>query len=379
MTASAATPLRYRSPTKPHAGMPPFDQSGRTLSWFEFLPGWAFYAPVLLWCVGLAIRWRGLTLPGLANPRIRLGGFVGESKAEILDLVGGAARRWVAPYVSFTLAADETPDRGADRLLAAAAEAGFTPPLVLKPDVGARGAGVQLAESRADVARYLATFPAGAALMAQRLCAKEGEAGVFYIRRPGEARGTIFSLTLKYFPYVVGDGRRDLRALIADDPRAGRIAHVYAERHAERMDWTPAPGETVRLAFAGSHSRGTIFRDGGGYITDAMRARFDAIADETPDFHFGRFDVRFDALSDLQAGQGFEIVEINAAGGEATHIWDRRNSIWNAWATLFKQFSALWAIGAAKRAEGWKAPGVIESWRSWRANNRLTPIYPPTH
>ncbi|MEM6492301.1 MAG: D-alanine--D-alanine ligase, partial [Pseudomonadota bacterium] len=326
-----------------------------------------------------ALRWRGPTLPGLANPKVRLGGYVGESKAEILDLAGAAARRWIAPYLRFAPLDGEPAETAADRLLASAEAAGFAPPLVLKPDVGERGAGVQLAEDRADVVRYLSTFPAGAALIAQRLCAKEGEAGVFYIRQPGAAHGEIFSLTLKYFPYVVGDGRRRLGELIAADPRAGRIAEVYARRHADRIDWVPAAGEAVRLAFAGSHSRGAIFRDGGAFITDAMRDRFDAISADIDEFYFGRFDVRFDAIADLEAGRGFEIVEINAAGGEATHIWDRNMSIWRAWATLFRQFSKLWAVGAANRARGWRPPGVLEAFRTWRAHRALTPVYPPTH
>ncbi|MEO1083738.1 MAG: D-alanine--D-alanine ligase, partial [Acidobacteriota bacterium] len=118
-----------------------------------------------------------------------------------------------------------------------------------------------------------------------------------------------------------------------DDPRAGRIAHVYLPRHRDRLDRVIPRGRAFRLAFAGSHSRGTIFRDGGHYITPEMTAAFDKIADDIPEFYFGRFDVRFDKLEDLRAGRDFRIVEINGAGGEATHIWDRRTPILRAYRT----------------------------------------------
>src|SRR3546814_17353817 len=53
-----------------------------------------------------------------------------------------------------------------------------------------------------------------AAYLLQELVPWEGEAGIFYVRRPGQKRGEVFSMTLKYAPYVLGDGVRSLRQLI---------------------------------------------------------------------------------------------------------------------------------------------------------------------
>ena len=47
-----------------------------------------------------------------------------------------------------------------------------------------------------------------------------GEAAVLYARVPGEPSGRILSLTFRYFPHVIGDGRLTLRELIAVDERA---------------------------------------------------------------------------------------------------------------------------------------------------------------
>jgi hypothetical protein len=177
---------------------------------------------------------------------------------------------------------------------------------------------------------------------------------------------------------VVGDGQRSLRALIAADPRAGRLQHLYLQRHAARLDGVPAAGAAVRLAFAGSHSRGAIFRNGTHLVTPAMEARFDAIAQALPEFHFGRFDVRFERFADLQAGLGFTILEVNGAGAESTHIWDRRTGLLQAWRDLMRQYRWLFEIGAANRARGFRPLTVRQFLRVWQHERTLTPHYPPT-
>ncbi len=217
--------------------------------------------------------------------------------------------------------------RNATAALATLRQAGIDLPVVAKPDLGCRGAGVKLVRSAHDLSAYLRAFPRGATLLLQRLVPFEGEAGIFYCRRPGQAKGRVVSITLKYFPYVTGDGRRTLRELILADPRAGKLSHLYLRRHTARLDQVPAAGESIRLAFAGSHSRGAIFRNGTHLVTPEMEARFDEIAQRLPEFHFGRFDVRFERFADVQQGRGFTIVEVNGAGAESTHIWDRRTGM----------------------------------------------------
>jgi hypothetical protein len=136
--------------------------------------------------------------------------------------------------------------------------------------------------------------------------------------------------------------------------------------------------ERVRLAFAGSHSRGAIFRDGNAHVTEAMRARFDAIAATFPGFAFGRFDVRFADFAAFQRGEGFTVVECNGAGAEATHIWDSRTRLRDAYATLFRQFSHLFRIGAANRRLGHRPESWAAFLNRWLSERRLVQHYPPT-
>lgn len=383
--ARARSAVENLPPPRPHEGMPPLDQDGPPLSFYEFWPMWAFYPPVALYAAWLMLRHRGVLLPTVANPSFPGGGFFGESKAQILELAVRHAPRWVAPFIAIDrpslpdqAIAGATLDDEVAAALMRLREAGLALPVVGKPDLGCRGAGVKLLRREADLRSYLGAFPRGARLILQRYVPHEGEAGIFYCRLPGQERGRIVSITLKYFPYVHGDGRRTLRELILADPRAGRLPQLYLHRHAARLDDVPAAGEAIRLAFAGSHSRGAIFRDGTRFVTPEMEARFEAVARSLPEFHFGRLDIRFADFEQVRRGGDFTIVEVNGAGAESTHIWDRRTPLRVAWRDLMRQYRWLFEIGAANRARGHRPMRLAEFFRWYRREKALTRLYPAT-
>jgi hypothetical protein len=178
------------------------------------------------------------------------------------------------------------------------------------------------------------------------------EAGIFYYRCPGEAKGQILSITDKHFPIVEGDGRSTLRELINRHPRYRLQASLFLARHAHRLEEIPAVGEQVRLAIAGNHAQGTIFRDGGHLLTSELEARVDDIARRTPGFFIGRFDVRYRDTAAFMAGRDLAIVELNGATAESTNIYDPRRSLLGAYRVLFRQWSLVYRIGIANRARG---------------------------
>ena len=350
----------------------------RVTSTFEFWPAPLFYAPVALYWLLQALRHRSLTLPTIANPLMEYGGLCGESKTAMFEAMSPEGREWLAPYVSLTRGAPAEVDRDLASLLSLAREAGLTFPLVAKPDIGCHGAGVQLIHDSDELRGYLAGFPSGARLLLQFLVACEGEAGIFYIRRPADRTGHIFSMTLKFFPQVTGDGVSSLRQLILDDPRAGRARHLYLGRHAARLGWVPARGERVRLVFAGNHCKGAAFRDGRDLITPALTERIDWLARTIPGFHFGRFDVRFASLAELRAGKGFTAIEFNGGGSEAIHIWDPDMALHQAYRDLFRQVRLLFEIGASHRHQGYVPDSILRVAYSWLRERLLKQSYPIT-
>jgi hypothetical protein len=350
----------------------------RLFSCFEFWPSWLFYAPVVLHWIWLALRHRSLTLPTVANPLMELGGLCGDSKLHSFAQFGPIARRWLAPAVGLTREAGEPLEAVCDRAEALMRAPGIAFPVVGKPDVGCRGTGVQLITGRAKLESYIDAFPSGERLVLQRLVPYEGEAGVFYVRQPGRGDGRIVSLTLKHFPAVVGDGSSTLAELIDRDPRAGRIPHLYQARHAERLGQVPEPGEAVRLVFAGNHCRGAVFQDGTALVTPELTARIGEIAADIPEFHFGRFDLRFASLRSLLDGDGFTIIEVNGAGSEMTHIWDKDVTLADAYGALATQLHLAFSIGAVNRARGFRPTPPVALLRAWLHERRLARSCPMT-
>lgn len=299
---------------------------------WEFWPAWAAYLPLIPWLLWLALRHRSFTVFLQANPGMKNGGLVGESKSESLAYLQTGAPDHVAPFVTARSAAE--------------AKAFATRyPLVLKPDVGERGKGVVIARTPEDVDTYFQT--ARGTTIAQRYVGGE-EFGLFYQRRPDDERGRLVSITSKTFPQVTGDGRRTVEELVRADERACFLVEAYRQSCRTPFDTIPAPGEAVELVEIGSHCRGTVFLDGSALWTEALEQAVDRVARTHPGFFFGRFDVRAESADALRRGE-FRVLELNGVGAEPAHVYDPRVSLAEAYRVLGEHWRQAFAIGAANR------------------------------
>jgi len=318
---------------------------------WEFWPAWAAYAPLVPWLAWLSLRHGGPGTIAAANPAFPDGGIVGESK---FDILAQLPAEWTLPSARI----DRGPLDGRVRALEAFLElARVSFPLVLKPDVGQRGAGVRKIGSPAEALTYFRG--ADYAVVAQPWHPGPYEAGLFYWRHPTEARGRIFSITDKVFPSIVGNGVHTVEMLVRAHPRLAKQWPVFRERHAEALGKVLARGETFALAEVGNHCQGTMFRDGQALWTPALEARIDGIARETPGFFIGRFDIRYTTRAGLMAGEDLVIVELNGVTSEPTDVYDPDRSMWSSYRALLEQWRLVFAIGEANRRAGHQ--GV--SWR----------------
>jgi membrane protein DedA with SNARE-associated domain len=318
----------------------------RRLTRWEFWPAWIFYIPVLCRVILLALKHRSLTLFTSANPAIVGGGFVGESKAEILRGLSGSAE--MVARASLIEACDDAEWRRA-RARSFMTDNGLSFPVVLKPDKGQRGSGVIVARSEAELKDYLSRSPVDTIIQEY---VPGFEFGVFYYRRPSQNKGRIFSITEKRMPVVTGDGASTLEQLILDDERAICMARSYFDKQAERLLEVPAAGEPVQLVEIGAHCRGAIFLDGERVRTAQLEQAFDNISEGFNGFYFGRFDVRTPSVEEFKQGKNFKIIELNGVTSEATHIYDPKNSLLAAYKVLFKQWRLAFEVGAENRARG---------------------------
>lgn len=341
----------------------------RRLCRWEFWPPYLFYPPVVAYIAYLGIRFRSWTLFTAANPAIPAGGFVGESKHEILDGLNGA-ESWLP---RFTLLPLEEPSQRLARATEFINQHRLQFPVVLKPDAGQRGSGVSIVRSLEQVREYLdsAPFP----VILQEYVSGE-EYGVFYCRYPGDERGRVFSVTEKRMPVLIGDGKRTLEELILADDRAVCMVDFYLRKNSERIREVPAGGEKVQLVEIGTHCRGAIFLDGADTITPALEDVIDQIAKTFDGFFFGRFDIRVPSRQDFMAGRHLQIIELNGVTSEATHIYDPRLSLFDAYRVLFQQWRIAFEIGDSNRKRGARTASVGDLFDAACQYSRLSQSYP---
>jgi hypothetical protein len=344
-------------------------------SLLEQMPKWLICVPLALQWAWLGLRYGSLTLPSAANPSLTSGGLVGEGKLEYFEQMGPMGRAATAPWLGVhDIAAISSPN-----LAAMLDGAGISFPLVVKPNLGLCGYGVRKIDTLAALRDYGELFPRGESLVLQQYLPQENEAGIFYVRDPRTGKGRLIGLALRYYARVVGDGHSSVRELMRKDPRTLRLLRSPAHLCPHDLDSVPAAGQTVRLATIGSTRVGGLYRDGGALITDALTASIDTIAREMPEFHFGRFDVRFDDVQALRAGHGFSIMEVNGAGSEAIHAWDPDIGLVTGLRMVFAKQRLLFEIAAANRKRGARPIGLRELMRLNASQNRLIDRYPPSN
>lgn len=359
-----------------HPGMPPLAPAKVRVALAERIPPSLYYVPLVIQWFWLALRFRGLTVPTVSNPLIEAGGLIGESKSDCMAMAGPSAQHWMATTTAIVCAHSDDPADNVKHAMFALGSAGLKFPVILKPDIGWRGFGVRRADNEAQLAAYIRGFPPDQRVIIQSYISWHGEAGVFYVRRPGQPRGEIFSLTLRYYPFVRGDGVKSLRKLILTNPRTRWKKGLLFDLHRDWLDDVPPAGALIRLAIVGSNRVGGLYVDANQYVTAAMTSRFDEIANSIPEFHFGRFDIRFRTLEKLQCGEDFSIIEINGAGAEAVHIWDPDCSVLKGYRVLFEQQRLMFTIGAANQARGFQPMSPGDLIRCQQRQQQLLPTYP---
>jgi hypothetical protein len=336
---------------------------------WEFWPPYLFYPPVVAYVAYLGIRFRSWTLFTAANPAIPAGGFVGESKHQILDHLKGAA-----PWLPCsTLLASGVPSERVAEAEEFMRQHGLQFPVVLKPDAGQRGSGVAIVRSPEQLCEYLtrSSFPA----ILQEYVPGE-EYGIFYYRYPDSERGRVFSVTEKRMPVLLGDGKCTLEELILADDRAVCMSDFYLRKNSDRTHEVPAAGESVQLVEIGTHCRGAIFLDGGETITPVLEEVIDQIAKTFDGFFFGRFDILVPSRQDFMAGRNMKIVELNGVTSEATHIYDPKLSLLEAYRVLFRQWRIAFEIGDLNRARGFRPASVASLLNATREYRHLAERYP---
>lgn len=337
-----------------HRVIPLLTHRGRRLAYsrwkrmtcWEFWPAKVIYLPVVFYILGLALRYRSLTLPTLSNPMLPCGGFIDESKLQILKQLQQAGAP-VADFLELTEAQSSTEKLHAVK--AAIQRWGGHFPVVLKPDQGERGRGVVIAKTEMDLTE--AFNRSNERLIVQKYVPGK-EFGVFYWRFPNQQMGEIPSVTRKECIFVTGDGTSTVEQLILNDERAICCAHTFLKTHVEELFRIPCKGEEVKLVEIGTHARGALFLDACELATPELREVLDGISHRMGGYYMGRFDLKVPDDASLQKGKGIQILELNLLTSEPTHMYDPKYSLLTAWKLLMRQWKIAFEIGDQIRSPG---------------------------
>lgn len=312
----------------------------RLFNWeyWSFTAVYAWVYPV--WLL-LCIRARSFFFFAAANPRIKTGGFLNESKKDITPMIPLALH---PKTVFFSIPANGPlvlKELTAQRM-------GY--PLIGKPDVGGRGRGVRVLKDDQDVLGYVS----GASMdfHIQEFVSQKREVGIFYHRYPDQPTGSITGIVRKEFLSIQGDGKQTVGELIMADKRAIMYLESIRRVHQERWSEILPKGEKLVLSPYGNHARGALFIDDSHLIDEALTATIDRVCQQIPEFYYGRLDIRFNDWEELKRGENFVIIEVNGAGSEATHIYDPRHSLFFAWKEIARHWIILGRISRMNHRRG---------------------------
>lgn len=306
---------------------------GIRLTHWEYWPSHVVYGPLYPVWLLMGLRARSLFFFSAANPSMENAGFTHERKSEIyrqLPVCLYPATHFCPAGVDRTILKRQLNDRG------------FRLPLIAKPDIGERGIQVSLLQTEAELEEYCRRSQVD--FLVQEYIPYEMEAGIFYVRMPGEDRGKITGIVGKEFLAVTGDGRSTIRDILQRTPRYFLQMTALREKYGDKLEQVLPEGIRRTLVPYGNHARGSKFVDWSDRISDELTAVVDNICQQIPDFHFGRMDLKFASWEELLQGRNFSIIEVNGAGSEPTHIYDPRHSLFFAWKEIIRHWRLLYKV-----------------------------------
>lgn len=284
---------------------------------------------------------------------------MGEKKSEIFEQIPEV-------YLPKTILIEKGDQ---EKAIQVASEIGY--PIIAKPDIGERGIWVKKLKNKEELESYAHSCPVN--FLLQELVAFPIELGVFYIKYPHQ-KGRVTSIVRKEFLSVKGDGVATINELLNQNQRALLTADLASEYLIQIGETIPANNEQVLVEPIGNHCKGTKFLNDNNEIDEALNTAFNTIADQIPDFYFGRFDLRCASMDDLRQLKNFKILELNGAGAEPAHIYQPGSSLLKAYKDIFWHLRVLAEISALNKKRGFSYWSFKQGYRKWKDHqqyNRL--------
>jgi len=304
----------------------------KTFNW-EFWPMHVVYAPMYFYWFYLSAKARSFFFFSAANPARRNAGFAMEKKSDSYAYLPQNC------YPKTIICQQET---SAQILKMMLRDKEIDFPLIAKPDMGERGAGVKLIKSFEELVEY--SKLSSTSFLVQQFIGYPNEVGIFYYRLPGSEYGQITGIVGKQFLSLRGDGKSNMETLIKNNSRYLLQLKTLRELYGIQLQEILPDGEEKVLMPYGNHSRGAKFIDLTFIINETLTRSIDNFCKHLPEFYFGRLDIKFSSWEELERGEKFSIIELNGAASEPTHMYDPKHSIFFAWKEIKKHWDLLYEI-----------------------------------
>ncbi len=328
------------------------------LTHWEYWPFKIVYIPIYFqWCF-YAIKEKSLFFFNASNPSITNGGFIMESKKEIYDLI---------PQQYYPKTELVKANEPLEMVLISLKKSGIKFPLIAKPDIGLRGSAVQKIDDENQLKLYCSK--ANFDFLIQDLIPFSNEIGVFFVRYPNEKVGKITGIVAKEFLIVEGNGIDSVEKLLLKNPRYELQLKTLTLEYGATLQNILSVGEKLNLVPYGNHARGAKFIDGSSWNSPKLEAVLNEICLQIDGFYFGRIDLMYSTMSELEDGKNFSIVELNGAGSEPTHIYDPKHSIFFAWKELSRHIKYMYEISAINHKKGFPYLTHKQGMEQYRLHN----------
>lgn len=308
---------------------------------WEYWPYKIVYIPIYFLWAYYALKAKTIFFFNASNPSMKNGGFIMDSKKDIYDLIP-------QQYYPKTEFINEKNNFESIEILFK--NSNFQFPIIAKPDIGLRGSAVKKINSFAELKQYhdKANFD----YLLQDLIPYENEIGIFYVRYPNETKGKITGIVAKEYLIITGDGASTIKDLLKQNPRYELQLTSLEKEYNGDLSEVLLNGEKRNLVPYGNHCRGAKFVDASHLISPKLNEVINEMCLQIPGFYFGRMDLMYQSIEELEAGKNFALVELNGAASEPTHIYDPSHSIFFAWKELARHISYMFEISIANNKKG---------------------------
>jgi hypothetical protein len=311
-----------------------------------------FISPMWIWyCIRSGTPW----FFSSSNPTLTFGGFEGEGKREMYDLL---------PKEFYPKTIYISPKDNFEDIKQLISNNGFQYPFVVKPDIGMKGLLFRKVDDEDELHTYHSKNPID--YIIQDLVEYPLEVSVFYYRYPDQEHGVITGLIQKELMDVYGDGNSTLWDLILAHPKARHRQEEMRIKHEGNLKTVIPNGERYILTYAANLNRGAKFTNLHHLIDKDLLTLFDEISKRAL-FYYGRYDIKCNSIEDLKQGRNFTILEFNGSGAEPNHVYNAGFSLFAAYKVFLHHWKILFEISRYNHRHGHPYWPLMKGWRFLKA------------